>query len=111
MSEQARGRTTMVVCLLLFGLFWTASVAYLVWRGGSPRRPIIALIVFGMAMPAMVLLFTRKSEPPPIPVEHPMRELVAVLAYLVGYDFYYLGWATGAVMAAPHPGPERDIAI
>jgi membrane protease YdiL (CAAX protease family) len=40
-----------------------------------------------------------------------MRELVAVLAYLIVYAFYFLGWASGAVYAAVPKGPEQDVAL
>lgn len=111
MLQQVRGRTTAVVCLLIFSLFWVASASYLIWQGASPLRPIIALIVFAGVLPGLVWLFTRGSKPPPIPIDHPMRELMAVLAYLIVYAFYFLGWASGAVYAAVPKGPEQDVAL
>ena len=109
--SQVRGRATAAVCLLLFALFWIGSVLYLVSQGASPLRPVVALVAFGMAMPGLVWLFTRRAAPPPIPVAYPTRELVAVLLYLIVYAFYFLGWASGAVQAATSRGPEQDVAL
>lgn len=111
MLQQVRSRGTALVCLLLFACIWSASAGYLVLHGRSALRPVVALVVFGMALPGLALLFTRGARPSLIPVDHPTRELTAVLGYLVLYAFYFLGWATGAVHAATNPGPERDIAI
>jgi membrane protease YdiL (CAAX protease family) len=111
MLEQVRGRTTAVVCLLLFAAAWIASASYLVLQGASPLRPVIALVVFGGVLPGLVWLFTRRTNPPEIPIERPMRELVAVLIYLIIYAFYFLGWASGAVRDAVPPGPEQDVAL
>lgn len=108
---QVRGRAQAGVCLLLFALFWTASALYLVSQGASPLRPVVALIAFGVVLPGLVWLFTRGGRLPAIPIDRPMRELAVVLAYLIVYAFYFLGWATGAVHAATHAGPERDIAM
>lgn len=109
--SRLRGGATAVVCLLLFALSWIASASYLIWQGASPLRPIIALIVFAGVLPGLVWLFTRNAKPPPIPIERPMRELVAILAYLIVYAFYFLGWAAGAVYAAIPRGPEQDVAL
>jgi membrane protease YdiL (CAAX protease family) len=111
MSQQVRGRTPAVVCLLIFALFWIAGASYLIWQGASPLRPIIALVVFAGVLPGLVWLFTRGSKPAEIPIDHPMRELFAVLAYLIVYAFYFLGWASGAIYAAIPKGPEQDVAL
>lgn len=111
MLQQVRGRMTAIVCLLIFALFWIAGVSYLVWQGGSPLRPIIALLVFAGVLPGLAWLFTRGSRPPPIPIEHPRRELMALLAYLMAYAFYFLGWAAGAIYATVSKGAEQDVAL
>lgn len=109
--SQLRGRATAVVCLLLFALFWIASVSYLIWQGASPLRPVIALVVFAGVLPGLVWLFTRNTRAQPIPIDRPMRELMAILAYLIVYAFYFLGWASGAVYAAIPKGSEQDVAL
>jgi membrane protease YdiL (CAAX protease family) len=109
--SQVGGRATAAVCLLIFAVFWICSAVYLIIDGSSPLRPVIALLSFGVLLPGAVWLFTRGSKPRLPPIEHPMRELFAVLAYLIVYAFYFLGWATGAVRAATPPGPEQDISL
>jgi membrane protease YdiL (CAAX protease family) len=111
MSEKARSRVTAGTCFLIIAAFWLGSVGYLVVTGAGFLRPVIALVVFGGLLPALAWLFTRRTNPPAIPVARPMRELAFVVGYLVLYAFYFLGWAIGAVQSVTEAGPERDIAL
>jgi membrane protease YdiL (CAAX protease family) len=109
--SQVRGGAQAAVCLLISALFWAVCASYLVSQGASPLRPVVALVCFGMLLPGLAWFFTRGARAPVVPIERPMRELAAVLAYLIVYAFYFLGWATGAGQAATGAGPEQDIAL
>jgi uncharacterized protein len=62
-------------------------------------------------MSGLALLFTRKTNAPAVPVAHPKRESLVVLAYLAFYAFVAFGPVMSAVKGAFAPGPARELAV
>jgi membrane protease YdiL (CAAX protease family) len=111
MAQLTRERATAIACALVLAAAWIASAAYLAMTGANLRTAVISMAVVGLALPALAVALTRRTEAPAVPVERPARDLVFVLAYLVAYAFYFLGWAIGAIRAATQAGFEQDLLL
>ncbi|TFU05746.1 CPBP family intramembrane metalloprotease [Polymorphobacter arshaanensis] len=85
-------------CLLAYALAWIASVAYLAATGGDWGFPLVSMAIFGITGSGLVLVLTRHTKAPAVPVRRPVVELGAVLAYLLVYATVFLG----PVMAWTH---------
>lgn len=105
----AAGRTA--GCLMIYAGLWAASAAFLSQAPDADADfPLISLGLFGVLLPGLVWLLTRKAAPPPARVARPRRELFAVLAYLTLYAVGFLGWGLGALKGIPDPH-WRELAI
>ncbi len=69
------------------------------------------MVLFGGVMSAVGILLTRKTNAPAVPVVHPRRESVALLAYLAFYTFVVFGPVATAVKDAFGPGPTREVLV
>jgi membrane protease YdiL (CAAX protease family) len=90
---------------------WGAATAYLAFKNADWTLPVISLLVFGTALPALGFALTRKAAPPPIVVRRPALELSALLIFLVAYAVLFLGWGMSATRAAVPPGREQETLV
>jgi membrane protease YdiL (CAAX protease family) len=86
-------------------------VGFLAATGANFLFPISSLVIFGGVMSGLGLLFTRKTNAPAVPVAHPKRESLVLLAYLAFYAFVAFGPVMSAIKAAFAPGPARELAV
>jgi len=105
----AQSRTSAAV--LVFLILWIACVSFLAATGGNFLFPISSLVIFGGVMSGLVILLTRKTDAPPVPVRRPARESIVLLIYLAVYGFVVFGPVFGAVKDAFSPGPARELAV
>jgi uncharacterized protein len=87
---------------------WAAATAYLGFKDADWTLPVISLLVFGAALPALSIALTRKAAPPPIVVQRPALELSALMIFLVAYAVLFLGWGMSFTRAAVPPGREQE---
>jgi membrane protease YdiL (CAAX protease family) len=59
---------------------------------GAAGLPVVSLVVFGIALPAIALAMTRKAPLGAPAVTRPTRALAIALAYLALFSFVVLGW-------------------
>lgn len=97
--------------VVTFLLVWTTCVAFLAATRGNFLFPIASMVLFGGVMSGVGMLLTRKTNAPAVPVVHPKRESIAVLAYLVFYTFILFGPVATAVKDAFGPGPTREFVV
>lgn len=90
---------------------WGAATAYLAWKGADWTFPIIALLIFGVALSSIAWGLTRKMDGPAIAVANPARESFGLLAYIAVYAIVFIGWGIGAVKAAIEPGQAQEVAM
>src|SRR5450631_106224 len=90
---------------------WAAATAYLGIKGADWTFPAISLAVFGGALTALGIAFTRKAAPPPIAVRRPVLELTVLLGFLVVYAVLFLGWGMSATRAAVPAGREQELLV
>jgi uncharacterized protein len=92
-------------------LIWGASVGYLAARGADWTFPIIVLVIFGLILGAIVWFLTRKMNAPTVPVAHPQRESLGLLAYLAIYAVLLIGIWLGTIRHAIPPGQTQELAV
>ncbi len=97
--------------VLLYLLIWGVAVAYLAVRGADWTFPIASLVIFGLILGGLIWFLTRKMNAPAVPVAHPQRESVGLLAYLVIYAVLLIGIWLGTVRHAIPPGKEQELAV
>lgn len=95
----------------VFLAIWGVCVALLAVSGDNFLFPIASLVVFGMAFSGLAVLLTRKADAPPVPVAHPRRESLVLLAYLAVYTFVLFGPLFQIVKDAFEPGRLQQAAI
>src|SRR5215212_6766100 len=71
--------------IVAYLLIWAAALAYLAVRGADWTFPIAVLVIFGLILGGIIWFLTRKMNAPAVPVAHPQRESVGLLAYLAIY--------------------------
>lgn len=99
------------VALSLYGGLWGASVLYIREQGADWAFPVVAMVVFGLILPALVFALTRRSAPPVIPVRRPELESAVLAVFLLAYAVGFLGWGLGALREAVPAGQSRDLAV
>ena len=90
---------------------WGAATAYLAWKGADWTFPIVALLIFGVALSSIAWGLTRKIDAPAIAVAKPARESIGLLAYIAVYAIVFIGWGIGAVKAGIEPGQAQEVAM
>lgn len=96
---------------LLFLAAWAVSTLYLAARGADWVFPIVSLLVFGVGLSAVAWWLTRRTDAPPLPVERPGREAVALLLYLVLYAVLFVGILFTTIKTAVPAGRDQDLAM
>lgn len=97
--------------LLGYLAVWGAAVAYLAARGADWTFPIASLLIFGGALGAIIWFLTRKMDAPPVPVEQPAKQSIALLVYLAIYAVLLIGIWLGSIKQAIPPGPTQELAV
>ncbi len=97
--------------LFAFLGIWAASTAYLAATGGEWVFPLFSLLVFGTLLTAVGWWLTRKTEAPELPVAHPKREALALIAYLIVYAVLFVGILFTSIKAAYPEGATQDVAM
>ena len=97
--------------LLAYLLIWGVAVAYLAVRGADWTFPIASLVIFGLVLGAIIWFLTRHMNAPDVPVTHPQRESVSLLAYLVIYAVLLIGIWLGSIRDAIPPGQTQELAV
>ena len=92
-------------------MLWAICVAFLAATGGNFLFPVSSLVIFGGVLSGLVLLLTRKTNAPVVPVQLPKRESIALLFYLLFYAFVAFGPVFGFVKSALSPGPLKEFAV
>ncbi len=70
---------------------WLICTLFLAVTGGNFLFPISSLVLFGMILTGVAVFLTRKADAPPVPVAHPKRESLTLLAYLLVYALVLFG--------------------
>jgi uncharacterized protein len=97
--------------ILAYLLIWGVAVAYLAARGADWTFPIAALVIFGLILGGIIWFLTRKMNAPDVPVAHPQRESIGLLAYLVIYAVLLIGIWLGSIRNAIPPGQTQELAV
>jgi len=97
--------------LLAYLAVWAAAVAYLAASGGDWTFPIASLLIFGVSLSGVIWFLTRRMDAPPVPVTHPKRESVGLLAYLIVYAVLLIGIWLGSIKHAIPAGQTREVAV
>jgi membrane protease YdiL (CAAX protease family) len=97
--------------VVAYVLIWGAAVAYLAARGADWTFPIAALVIFGLILGGIIWFLTRKMDAPAVPVAHPQRESLGLLAYLLVYAVLLIGIWLGSIRHAIPPGPTQELAV
>jgi membrane protease YdiL (CAAX protease family) len=94
--------------VLAFLAAWGLSTTYLAATGGEWLFPIFSLLVFGVVLTALGWWLTRNSGAPDLPVAHPRREALALIAYLAVYAVLFLGILFTTIKTAiPDPATQE----
>ena len=75
----------------IYGAIWLACIGYLAATDGAFRFAIPSLVIFGVAFTLLALFLTRRTAAPAVPVVHPKRESLVLLAYMVAYALIAFG--------------------
>lgn len=102
------GRTIKAIGAYL--LLWAMATGYLAFKGADWTFPIIAMLIFGIGLSAIVWGLTRRMEAAEISVANPRKEALGLLAYLAIYALLFIGWGIGALKQTFPPGPTQEIA-
>jgi uncharacterized protein len=90
---------------------WAIAVGYLALRGADWTFPIASLLIFGLIFSGFIWFLTRRMNAPPVPVAHPKRESLGLLAYLLIYAVLLIGIWLGSIKHAIPPGPSQELAV
>jgi uncharacterized protein len=90
---------------------WAAATAYLGIKGADWTFPAISLAIFGVALPTLSVVLTRKAAPLPIAVRRPTLELTVLLGFLVIYAVLFLGWGMTATRAVVLAAREQQLLV
>jgi membrane protease YdiL (CAAX protease family) len=104
MRRQAWWKPQSAIAAALFLSLWGACTAFLAASGDNFLFPIASLVVFGVVFSGLAVLLTRKTGAPPVPVKHPRRESLVLLAYLLVYALVLFGPLFGMLKGAFEPG-------
>jgi uncharacterized protein len=100
-----------VRAIVAYLLIWGVAVAYLAVRGADWTFPIAVLVIFGLILGGIIWFLTRKMNAPAVPVAHPQRESLGLLAYLIVYAVLLIGIWLGSIKHAIPPGPAQELAV
>jgi membrane protease YdiL (CAAX protease family) len=96
----------------LYGAAYAASLAVLARAPGFQAGESLAiLLIFGLGFTAVAGAATRAITLPPIAVERPRAESLAILAYLAVFAVLFLGFGLSAIREALPDGPLERSAI
>ena len=104
------GRTG-IGALLAYLAAWGAATLYLAASGGDWLFPIASLLIFGLALSAVIWFLTRRMNAPAVPVANPPRESLGLLAYLALYAVLLIGIWLGSIKAAIPEGQGQELAV
>jgi membrane protease YdiL (CAAX protease family) len=104
------GRTG-IRALLAYLAVWGVATAYIAVSGGDWTFPFISLGIFGLALSGACWFLTRRMDAPPVPVAHPKRESLGLLAYLVIYAVLLIGIWLGTVRKAIPDERTQELAV
>jgi membrane protease YdiL (CAAX protease family) len=96
---------------LAFLVLWGGSTVYLGVTGADWTFPLLALVIFGIGLSAVAWLTTRGTKTTPIAVARPGRESAALVAYLVLYAIFFLGYGMGALRETIPAGRTQEVAV
>ncbi len=83
---------------MLYGAAYAASLAVLARAPGFQAGESLAvLLIFGLGFTAVAWAVTRGIAPPPIVVNRPRAESLAILAYLAVFAVLFLGFGLSAI--------------
>lgn len=102
---------TAVRALAAYLAVWGVSTAYLAATGGDWIFPIASLLIFGLILSSIIWFLTRRMNAPPVPVAHPKKESLSLVAYLALYAFLLIGLWLGSIKEAIPEGPNQEIAV
>jgi len=111
MTTQTFWRRQSTIAGAVFLGVWGACVALLAVSGDNFLFPVSSLVLFGIVFSGLAILLTRKTDAPAVPVEHPKRESLALLAYMLIYTFILFGPLFGLLKDAFEPGRAQDSAV
>jgi membrane protease YdiL (CAAX protease family) len=97
--------------IVAYLLIWAAALAYLAVRGADWTFPIAVLVIFGLILGGIIWFLTRKMNAPAVPVAHPQRESVGLLAYLAIYGVLLIGIWLGTIRHAIPPGQTQELSV
>jgi hypothetical protein len=97
--------------LAVYFATWAIAVGYLALRGADWTFPIASLLIFGLIFSGLIWFLTRRMDPAPVPVAHPKRESLGLLAYIVIYSVLFIGIWLGSIKHAIPPGPSQELAV
>jgi membrane protease YdiL (CAAX protease family) len=97
--------------LFAYVLIWGAATAYLAVRGADWTFPIASLVIFALIFGGIIWFLTRKMDAPAVPVTHPRRESLGLLAYLVVYAVLLIGIWLGSIRHAIPAGQTQELAV
>jgi membrane protease YdiL (CAAX protease family) len=95
----------------LYVMIWGVAVTNLAVRGADSTFPFAVLVIFGLILGGIIWFLTRKMNAPAVPVAHPQRESLGLLAYLVIYAVLLIGIWLGTIRHAFPPGKEQELAV
>jgi membrane protease YdiL (CAAX protease family) len=100
-----------LLALLGYLTVWGLSTVYIATTGGDWTFPLISLGIFGVALCGVIWFLTRKMGGPPVPVAHPKRESLGLLAYLILYAALLIGIWLGTIKQAVPAGPTQELSV
>ncbi len=97
--------------IALYLAVWAGSVALLAQAPGQGiEEPVMLFGIFGVVLPGVAWLLTRKAAPREVPVRRPALETGAVIAYLaIVYAGLFLGWGLSAIPEAFPENPAQEM--
>ena len=111
MMEHNLWKRQSLIAALAFLAIWGACVALLAFSGDNFLFPIASLVIFGIVLSGLAIFLTRKTHAPPVPVAHPKRESLVLLAYMLVYTLILFGPLFGIVKGAFEPGRVQQSAV
>lgn len=111
MTSQKSFRVADLAGVLFFLVCWGGSTFYLAATGADWTFPVIALVIFGMALSAIAWMATRGAATEAFAIRRPGVETAAILLYLAVYAFVFLGWGMTALRESVAAGPAQEASV
>ena len=107
-NDLKTGRSAKAIAAYL--LIWGMATGYLAIKGADWTFPIIAMLIFGLTLSAVVWVLTRKIDAPEIVIANPRKESLGLMAYIAIYAVLFIGWGIGFLKQQIPPGQAQEIA-